>query len=95
MGVSQVGRPYGAFIVHPPVLVVLALAIQSAPVPAELKFVFVLAGGVAGSFWLAALATRVRPIARIVGARQLPASSAALSPARSADPKTTRFRVAT
>jgi glucans biosynthesis protein C len=59
---------YGAFIVHPPVLVGLALAVQSAPVPAELKFVSVLAGGVAASFGLAALAARVRPIARIIGA---------------------------
>jgi fucose 4-O-acetylase-like acetyltransferase len=46
---------YGAFIVHPPLLVGLALAIQPAPVPAELKFVCVLAGGVACSFGLAAL----------------------------------------
>jgi glucan biosynthesis protein C len=59
---------YGAFIVHPPVIVGLALAIQRVPVPAELKFVCVLAGGVAGSFWLAALAARVGPIARIIGA---------------------------
>ena len=58
---------YGAFIVHPPVLVGLALAIQRAPVPAELKFICVLAGGVVGSFGLAALAARVRPIARIIG----------------------------
>jgi glucans biosynthesis protein C len=46
---------YGAFIVHPLVLVGLALAIQPAPVPAELKFVCVLAAGVACSFGLAAL----------------------------------------
>lgn len=59
---------YGAFIVHPPGIVGLALAIQRVPVPAELKFVCVLAGGVAGSFWLAALAARVGPIARIIGA---------------------------
>jgi hypothetical protein len=58
---------YGAFIVHAPVLVGLALAIQSAPVPAELKFVCVLAGGLAGSFGLAALAARARPIAGIIG----------------------------
>jgi glucan biosynthesis protein C len=59
---------YGAFIIHPPVLVGLALAVQLAPVAAELKFVCVLSGGVAGSFALAAVATRVRPIARIIGA---------------------------
>jgi hypothetical protein len=58
---------YGALIVHPPVLVGLALAIQRAPVPAELKFISVLAGGIVGSFGLAALAARIRPIARIIG----------------------------
>jgi glucan biosynthesis protein C len=58
---------YGAFIAHPPLLVGLALAVQSAPVPAELKFASVLAGGIAGSFWLAALAARVSPVARIIG----------------------------
>jgi glucans biosynthesis protein C len=65
---------YGAFIVHPPVLVGLALAIQPAPVPAELKFACVLAGGVAGSFGIAALAARTRPIARIIGTRRNPTS---------------------
>ena len=59
---------YGAFIVHPPVIVGLALAIQRVPVPAELKFACVLTGGIAGSFGLAALAAHVRPIARIIGA---------------------------
>jgi glucans biosynthesis protein C len=49
---------YGAFIVHPPVLVGLAFAVQPLPVPAELKFLFVLIGGLAGSFGLAALARR-------------------------------------
>jgi glucan biosynthesis protein C len=59
---------YGAFLVHPPVIVGLALAIHRLPVPADLKFVCVLTGGVAGSFGLAALAARARPIARITGA---------------------------
>jgi glucans biosynthesis protein C len=58
---------YGAFIVHPLVIVGLALAIQAGPVPAELKFACVLTGGVAGSFMLAALAARARPTARIIG----------------------------
>jgi Acyltransferase family len=73
---------YGAFIVHPPVIVGLALAIQRAPVPAELKFMCVLAGGVAASFGLAALAARVRPIARIIGAgpRAAPAAPTAVRP---------------
>jgi glucan biosynthesis protein C len=64
---------YGAFIVHPPVLVGLALAIQPAPVPAELKFACVLAAGVGLSFELAALAGRIRPVARVLGAGPRPA----------------------
>jgi hypothetical protein len=36
---------YGAFIVHPPVLVGLAFAVHPARVPAELKFLAVLAAG--------------------------------------------------
>jgi glucan biosynthesis protein C len=56
--VRRVGRrmaraTYGAFLVHPPVLVGLALVAHPLPVPAELKFVAVLGGGVAGSFGLA------------------------------------------
>jgi hypothetical protein len=49
---------YGAFIIHPPVLVGLAFALQPLSVPAELKFLAVLVGGVAGSFGLTALARR-------------------------------------
>jgi glucan biosynthesis protein C len=60
---------YGAFIVHPPVIVGLALAVQPLALPAELKFVCVLSGGVVASFGLAALAARVRPITRIIGSR--------------------------
>jgi glucans biosynthesis protein C len=60
---------YGAFIVHPPVLVGLALAVQQLPVPAELKFACVLTGGVAASFGLAALAAGVGPVGRIALAR--------------------------
>jgi glucans biosynthesis protein C len=60
---------YGAFILHPPVIVALALAIQPLPVPAELKFGAVLAAGVAGSFGLAAFASRLGPVARIIGSR--------------------------
>jgi hypothetical protein len=47
---------YGAFIVHPPILVGLAFAVQPLPVPAEVKFVVVFAAGVAASFGVAALA---------------------------------------
>jgi glucans biosynthesis protein C len=52
---------YGAFIVHPPLIVERALAIHRRPDPAELKLVCVLTGGFA-------LVARVRPIARIIGA---------------------------
>jgi glucan biosynthesis protein C len=58
---------YGAYVIHAPVIVGLALAIQAAPVPAELKFAVVLLAGVAGSFGLAALASRAGPAARIIG----------------------------
>jgi len=50
---------YGAFVVHPPVLVGLAFALGGVPAPVELKFVLLLAGGVAGSFGLTALGRRV------------------------------------
>jgi glucan biosynthesis protein C len=46
---------YGAFIIHPPVLVGLTLAVQPVPLPAELKFLAVLAAGVVGSFGLPAV----------------------------------------
>jgi hypothetical protein len=56
---------YGAFIVHPPVLVVLALALR--PLPLAVTFPLVLAGGIAASFALAALAARAGPVARVIG----------------------------
>ena len=46
---------YGAFIIHPPVLVGLAFAVQQLAVPAELKLLTVLVAGVAASFGLPAL----------------------------------------
>jgi hypothetical protein len=49
---------YGAFIVHPPILVGLAFAVQPLPVPAELKFLVVLPAGVACSFGLTAVVRR-------------------------------------
>ena len=58
---------YGAFIIHPPVLVGLALAAQPIPLPAELKFTAVLAAAIAASFGLAALGSRTRHIAAIIG----------------------------
>jgi hypothetical protein len=50
---------YGAFIVHPPILVGLAFALGPLPAPAELKFPLLLVAGVAGSFGIAALGRRV------------------------------------
>ncbi|MBB4665100.1 acyltransferase family protein [Conexibacter arvalis] len=58
---------YGAFVVHPPVLVLLALAIAPLSPPVVVTFLVVLVGGVAGSFGLAALAARAAPIARVTG----------------------------
>jgi glucans biosynthesis protein C len=60
---------YGAFILHPPVIVALALVIQPLPVAAEPKFCAVLAAGVAGSFGVAAVVGRLGPVARIIGSR--------------------------
>jgi glucan biosynthesis protein C len=57
---------YGAFVVHPPVLVGLALAAQPLPLPAELKFVAVLMASVTGAFSLARLASRRGPIAGLI-----------------------------
>jgi glucans biosynthesis protein C len=58
---------YGAFVLHPPVLVGLALAVQPLPLPAEPKFVTVLIAGVTGAFSLARLARRAGPIAGLIG----------------------------
>jgi glucans biosynthesis protein C len=66
---------YGAYIVHPPVIVGIALAIQPLPLPAEAKFIAVLVAGVAGSFGVAAL-----PRARHMFGRPAAAQSAAAAP---------------
>lgn len=58
---------FGAFVIHPPVIVGLALALHPLEVPAELKLAVVLAAGIAGSFGLAALAARIPPIGRVIG----------------------------
>lgn len=57
---------YGAFIIHPPVIVGLALALQSTPIPAELKFMLVLSGGVVGSFGITSLVLRIAPVGKVV-----------------------------
>jgi glucans biosynthesis protein C len=46
-------QTYGAFIVHPPVIVTIALLLQSIPAPAFMKFLLLTALGVIGSFALA------------------------------------------
>jgi hypothetical protein len=58
---------YGAFIIHPPVIVGLALALHQTTIPAELKFVLVLAGGVVGSFGITSLARRIPVVGKVVG----------------------------
>jgi len=57
---------YGAFIIHPPVIVGLALALQGTPIPAELKFTLVLTGGVVGSFGITSLALRIAGVGKVV-----------------------------
>ena len=58
---------YGAFLVHPPLLVGLALATHPLPLPAVLKFVAVLVSAVGASFGLAALLTRRAPLTVVIG----------------------------
>ena len=77
---------YGAFIIHPPVLVGLAFALQPIPVPAELKFLALLVAGVAGSFSVTAVVQSVAPF-RHTRPTLRPASSR-----RSARPREIRMR---
>jgi glucans biosynthesis protein C len=58
---------YGAFVIHPPVVVGLALALHRVALPAEAKFVLVGVGAVAGSFAITGLAMRIPGIAPIIG----------------------------
>jgi glucans biosynthesis protein C len=67
---------YGAFIVHPAVIVGLALALDGLDAPAELKFIGVLIGGVAGSFGITSLVARFGPIARVIGSAARPSAPA-------------------
>ncbi|MGE5829171.1 MAG: acyltransferase family protein [Micromonosporaceae bacterium] len=58
---------YGAFVVQTAVLLGLAVALRPVPLPAEIKAVFVAAGGVTGSFALAGfLIRRVPGVARVL-----------------------------
>lgn len=67
-GGDMLGRSaYGAFLLQGFVLIGLAVALRPLELPAELKAILVVAGGVAGSFALAwLLVSRVRWIARII-----------------------------
>jgi len=64
---SMAPSAYGAFVIHPPVVVGLALALHRVALPAEAKFALVLAGAVAGSFAITALAMRNPGVGRIIG----------------------------
>ena len=59
---------YGAFLLHPPVIVGLALAVQPLVIAAVFKLAIVLCVGIAASFGLAMLVTRIRPVAQVIGA---------------------------
>jgi hypothetical protein len=63
---------YGAFIIHPPVIVGLALVLHAAAIPAEVKFIMVFAGGVAGSFGITTLAMGVPMIGKVIGSGPRP-----------------------
>jgi len=63
---------YGAFIIHPPVIVGAALALHRVGIPAELKFLLVLALGVGGSFGITSLAMRAAGVAKVVGSGPRP-----------------------
>lgn len=52
---------FAAYIVHAPVIVLLSAALSSIAIVAELKFITVAASGIATSFTVGWLATRVRP----------------------------------
>jgi hypothetical protein len=71
---------YGAFIIHPPIIVGLALAAHPLTVPAELKLVLVLAGGVAGSFGIIALVLRSVAVSKVVASGPRPAARRPTSP---------------
>jgi glucan biosynthesis protein C len=58
---------YGAFVIHPPFVVGLALALHRVAIPAELKFVLVWAGGVAGAFGITSLVTRIPAVGKVIG----------------------------
>ena len=68
---------YAAFVIHPPLVVGLALTLHRVALPAEAKFASVLVGAVAGSFAITALAMRIPAVDRISGRRRELASARA------------------
>jgi peptidoglycan/LPS O-acetylase OafA/YrhL len=57
---------YGAYLLQTPVLVGLALAVRPVPLPTTAKLLIVLPAAIAGSFGLALLVLRIRPVARVI-----------------------------
>jgi glucans biosynthesis protein C len=57
---------FAAYIIHPPVLVLLSGGLSSVTIAAEVKFVAVAVLGVASSFTLGWYMTKVRPLARVL-----------------------------
>lgn len=57
---------FAAYLVHAPVIVMLSVALSSAAVVVEIKFVVVVVAGVVGSFTLGWLLTRIRVLARVL-----------------------------
>ena len=57
---------FAAYIIHPPVLVLLSAGLSSVTLAAEVKFVAVAVLGVATSFTLGWHMTKVRPLARVL-----------------------------
>jgi glucans biosynthesis protein C len=77
---------YGAFIIHPPVIVCLALVLHQVELPAELKFVLLLAAGVAGSFGITSLVMRIPAVGRVIGSGPRPRVERPAEPALTAQP---------
>jgi Acyltransferase family len=57
---------FAAYIIHPPVLVLLSVGLSSVTIAAEVKFVAVAVLGVATSFTLGWYMTKVRPLAHVL-----------------------------
>jgi peptidoglycan/LPS O-acetylase OafA/YrhL len=65
--VRGLGRAsFAAYLLHAPIIVLLAIALRGVPVPAELKFLAVFGLGVVASFGIGWLATRSRVGGRVL-----------------------------